>query len=207
MVRLLIATLAALAWSGVAVAQPSAPAKPLGTWTRTAGGDRLTVTVEPDRLRCTLAFRQGFTLSADADYLVTHDGLLRGVLRVTGTGMGPEEEMRERSFSCRFKVKRDASLVVSDFEAAGELAGLKKLVEGRYATAEHLLHSELVRVPKARGKGKGLLNVYSSDPNRRIQELINTSEDLPQIQREWERIWITDPPSHLTPERVHGGIQ
>jgi len=52
-----------------------------------------------------------------------------------------------------------------------------------------------------------LLNIYSSDPNRRIVELLNTSEDLRQIEYEWERIWFTDQPSHLTPERVHGGIQ
>ena len=36
--------------------------------------------------------------------------------------------------------------------------------------------------------------------------LLNNSEDLRQIDYEWERIWFTDQPSHLTPERVHGGI-
>jgi hypothetical protein len=50
------------------------------------------------------------------------------------------------------------------------------------------------------------INIYSSNPNRRMNELINTSEDLRQIEYEWERIWFTDQPSHLTPERVHGGI-
>jgi hypothetical protein len=52
-----------------------------------------------------------------------------------------------------------------------------------------------------------LLNIFSSDPNRRIQELMNVSEDLRQIEYEWERIWFVDQPSHMTPERVHGGIQ
>jgi hypothetical protein len=52
-----------------------------------------------------------------------------------------------------------------------------------------------------------LINAYSSDPNRRIVELLNQSEDLRQIEYEWERIWFTDQPSHLTPERVHGGIE
>jgi hypothetical protein len=52
-----------------------------------------------------------------------------------------------------------------------------------------------------------LLNIYSSDPNRRINELMNVSEDLRQIEYEWERIWFVDQPSHMTPERVHGGIQ
>jgi hypothetical protein len=52
-----------------------------------------------------------------------------------------------------------------------------------------------------------LINEYSSDPNRRMHELLNNSEDLRQIEYEWERIWFNDQPSHLTPERVHGGIQ
>jgi hypothetical protein len=52
-----------------------------------------------------------------------------------------------------------------------------------------------------------LINIYSSDPNRRMRELLNNSEDLRQIEYEWERIWFTDQPSHMTPERVHGGIQ
>jgi hypothetical protein len=51
------------------------------------------------------------------------------------------------------------------------------------------------------------LNQYSSDPNLRILQLLNNSEDLRQIEYEWSRIWFNDQPSHLTPERVHGGIQ
>jgi hypothetical protein len=56
-------------------------------------------------------------------------------------------------------------------------------------------------------QGGCFINIYSSNPNRRILELLNNSEDLRQIEYEWERIWFTDQPSHLTPERVHGGIQ
>ena len=52
-----------------------------------------------------------------------------------------------------------------------------------------------------------LINAYSSDPNRRISELVVDSENLRQIEYEWERIWFTDEPSHMTPERVHGGVQ
>ncbi len=51
------------------------------------------------------------------------------------------------------------------------------------------------------------INIYTSNPNRRILELLNNSEDLRQIEYEWERIWFTDHPSHLTPERVDGAIQ
>ena len=52
-----------------------------------------------------------------------------------------------------------------------------------------------------------LINIYSSNPNRRMRELLNTSEDLRQIEYEWERIWFTDQPSHMTYDRIHGGIE
>ena len=50
------------------------------------------------------------------------------------------------------------------------------------------------------------INAYSSEPNVRMEQLLNQSEDLRQIGYEWRRIWFTDQPSHLTPQRVHGGI-
>lgn len=42
--------------------------------------------------------------------------------------------------------------------------------------------------------------------NDPMHELLNATEDLRSIEYEWERIWYTDQPSHLSPERVHGGI-
>jgi hypothetical protein len=59
----------------------------------------------------------------------------------------------------------------------------------------------------AGGEYPFLVNEYSSDPNIRMNQLIIQSEDLRQIDEEWQRIWFTDNPSHLTPERIHGGIQ
>jgi hypothetical protein len=50
-----------------------------------------------------------------------------------------------------------------------------------------------------------LLNIYSSDPNVRMEQLIFQSEDLRQIHEEWRRMWFTDQPSHMTWERTHGG--
>jgi hypothetical protein len=51
-----------------------------------------------------------------------------------------------------------------------------------------------------------LINAYSSDPNLRMTQLMNQSEDLRVIEQEWARIWLTDHPSHLTPDRVDGAI-
>jgi hypothetical protein len=51
-----------------------------------------------------------------------------------------------------------------------------------------------------------MLNAYPSDPQRRILVLMNQSENLRQIDYEMERFWMVDQPSHLTPERVNGGV-
>ncbi len=51
-----------------------------------------------------------------------------------------------------------------------------------------------------------ILNQYSSDPGERMEELIFQSEDLRQINNELRRFWMNDQPSHMTYERVHGGI-
>jgi hypothetical protein len=51
-----------------------------------------------------------------------------------------------------------------------------------------------------------LLNQYPSDPQTRMDVLMNQSEDLRQIENEWRRFWMNDQPSHLTYDRAHGGI-
>jgi hypothetical protein len=51
-----------------------------------------------------------------------------------------------------------------------------------------------------------IIPLYSGDPNRRVQELIWTSEDLRHLLDDWERIWMLDQPTHTTPYRTHGGL-
>lgn len=48
--------------------------------------------------------------------------------------------------------------------------------------------------------------MYSPRPERRVQQLLYTSEDMRSLVDEWERFWMIDQPSHLTPIRTHGGI-
>lgn len=50
------------------------------------------------------------------------------------------------------------------------------------------------------------LPIYSARPERRVQQLLYTSEDLRSMMEEWERFWFLDAPSHMTPIRTHGGI-
>lgn len=52
-----------------------------------------------------------------------------------------------------------------------------------------------------------LLNIYPSDPTRRMNALLVVSENMRQIADEWQRIWFTDQPSHMTYDRIHGGLQ
>jgi hypothetical protein len=56
------------------------------------------------------------------------------------------------------------------------------------------------------GNAGCLLNQWSSDPTRRINQLYNVSENERICEDAWERWWQIDQPSHLTPVRVHGGI-
>lgn len=51
-----------------------------------------------------------------------------------------------------------------------------------------------------------IVPAYSGDTTRRNQQLIYTSENLRQIQDQWERFWLLDQPNHMTPYRTHGGI-
>lgn len=48
--------------------------------------------------------------------------------------------------------------------------------------------------------------IYSPRPERRVQQLLFTSEDLRSLVDELERFWFLDSPSHMTPIRTHGGI-
>jgi hypothetical protein len=54
--------------------------------------------------------------------------------------------------------------------------------------------------------GSGCINQYAADPVIRMDQLMNQSEDLRQIGEVWRRFWFNDMPSHMTPERLHGGI-
>ena len=52
----------------------------------------------------------------------------------------------------------------------------------------------------------GCITMYPGDPQQRMEVLMNQSEDARQMTSVWRRFWFTDQPSHLTPERIHGGI-
>lgn len=47
---------------------------------------------------------------------------------------------------------------------------------------------------------------FSSDPNKRMREMLNENEQSGQIREDWRRFWMLDQPSHLTPVRIHGRV-
>ena len=69
----------------------------------------------------------------------------------------------------------------------------------------HLLFASLAGLCLASTVGC-IVPGYSADPVRRTQQLIWTSEDLRHLLDDWERIWMLDQPSHMTPYRTHGGL-
>jgi hypothetical protein len=48
---------------------------------------------------------------------------------------------------------------------------------------------------------------HSTDPNERMDALLTNSEKYKALQGEWKRFWFVDQPSHMTSERIHGGIE
>jgi hypothetical protein len=52
----------------------------------------------------------------------------------------------------------------------------------------------------------GWLDVRNHDANDRLDLLLNQSEDLGQIRSDWWQRWGMYQPSHMTYQRVDGGI-
>ena len=50
------------------------------------------------------------------------------------------------------------------------------------------------------------LNRYDSDPNVRMAQLLNDSENLRQVRVEKARFWGTNQPSCLSYDRLNGAI-
>jgi hypothetical protein len=49
-------------------------------------------------------------------------------------------------------------------------------------------------------------NRYDSDPNYRLTQLLNESENLRQMNQEKHRFWMNNQPSQLTYDRLSGAI-
>lgn len=122
--------------------------RPVGIWEREIGACRITLRFEEDRLFGTCAFKDkkdAFTVVMDADYSVTKDNVLYGV--ITGseaTGRDDAEEAVvyvDMPFSARVRQDGDALTVkgVKFLERGVKNDDLKELIvlEGRYKKKSH----------------------------------------------------------------------
>jgi hypothetical protein len=232
MARSIPAVLAVLlAMTAFAPAQSERNLRFLGTWTRHADGCKVKLDVKPETLRCTITIEEGYAISVEADYVVSKDGVLLGILHGPRNGKAAKGDKDDDPLAHRlfyFRVSADEKSLVIDnlnYDSSGD-DKVKEVLEGKYHKAEgkghkavstctplmptehYLQHPPNYNPPAAPvSPMKTKKTTYSDDPNRRIEKLLKQSEDLPNIEQEWERIYIFDQPSHLTPERVHGGIQ
>jgi hypothetical protein len=47
---------------------------------------------------------------------------------------------------------------------------------------------------------------YAAYQPLRVDQLLTDSENLRMLGDDWNRAWLLDQPSHLTPFRTHGGM-
>jgi hypothetical protein len=230
MIRLLTATLVMAGFCAAALpagAQEPANPKPLGTWVRWANGCKSVIEIKPDRLHYALYSKEeGFTLSTNADYLVTRDGMLIGAIRMhKGAKQEKDKDPLEgRLFMCHFSLDTD-SLIISQLEELKTTtkwtSNVNEFIEGKYHRVQGKNDLSQGKGAPERSEAKQAKcdqspspkssaerrNTASSDPNRRMRDLLNASEQSGPLEYDWKSIWIFDEPSQLTPERVHGGIQ
>jgi hypothetical protein len=197
---LLAATL--LAGTAAPVQSDDTSDQPRGTWVHHAKGHKVSLQLDAHTLRCSITDGGGYTLVVDADYLVTRDGFLVGVIRTRKSAEGKtEDQLAKRFFSCRVMTEKN-SLILNDVSWAEDKQTSKEVLEGKYKLVKEAPHC-CGASPVTRSSMKK----KAQDSSQRLIEQMKQSEDLRQNDYEWERIWFNDEPSHLTPERVRGSIR
>jgi hypothetical protein len=141
MARWITAVLAAsslLALGAPSQAQQEHAQKLQGTWVRRADGCKVRLEVKPESLRCTVTTEEGMAITVDADYVVSKDGILLGILRAPLAGKAADDDaVTKRLFYLQFAAE-DRSLVVKDLEYQDSHDGdkMKELLEGKYHKTE-----------------------------------------------------------------------
>jgi len=124
------AVVVALAWVLPAVAADKEPARtrPLGTWERTVGDGKVTFTFAAESFKVVVA-SGGATVNMEADYGVTADGTLFGIVTKVareGTNEGPSEK---DLFRFGFSLEKD-KLTIKDLNPGSD--EVKQILEGDY---------------------------------------------------------------------------
>ena len=128
-VLLFAACLASAADKPAKPAKP--PARPLGTWTRDAGGADLTMSFKADTFVFKVAVGDK-ALTAQGSYATTKDGLLFGVITKVEPETADIGPSKGDLFSFRFAVKK-GEMTLSDLNGTKASDEAKKHVEGAYS--------------------------------------------------------------------------
>jgi len=132
MFRSTMAVLGLFVVAGLAAAQDKV-VKPLGTWVRDTGDNKLTFVIKADKFTATVHTQNG-DLIVEASYEATKDGELKAkITKIEKNEVGAQIEEGSK-FSFKFKIA-DGTMTVSDLKDndgndPGE--GPKNLVEGEY---------------------------------------------------------------------------
>ncbi len=124
-----VAVLAVLGAGVVWADEPPTSRKPLGTWQKKFEENQIQFEVKPDTFRVTVT-TPDVTIEADADYAVTKDGILFGVIRKVdkkGICAGP---MEGDLFSFRYTVNNNV-LTIKDLHGTDNEEA-KQLLQGEY---------------------------------------------------------------------------
>ncbi|HYW86086.1 MAG TPA: hypothetical protein VFB30_22745, partial [Spirochaetia bacterium] len=133
MTRNLLLALALLLAMTIPLRADEPQEKPIGTWTRTTTVDdhpvKVKIEVKPETIRCMVRTAEGLakeTITVEADYFVTRDGLMLGVVPLGKSGQKSAEKpslkdtLKDRGFACRFTVGKHG-LVVSEVVTGADI--------------------------------------------------------------------------------------
>jgi hypothetical protein len=132
-------------------AQESHPPAAVGTWTRTAEEHKVKLEIKAEVLRLIISGSDGASVSLTADYALSKDGILLGILRTHAADAkdkgDADDRLNKRLFYFRVAAD-DKTLTVSDVNY-GKSGGdeIKGLVEGKYRRVKTKPVAACCRVP------------------------------------------------------------
>ena len=115
-------------------------AKPVGTWERSTKEGHFLLTIKEDRLHIRFEKSNERTTTVDADYSVSRDGILFGVVIFAEKDLGSDEDREVKSdlpFCCRYRVDGDELTIRDGKITDGDLDKLA----GRYHRVEEKVSS------------------------------------------------------------------
>ncbi len=118
----------------------SSSAKPVGTWERQTKDGHFLLTIKEDRLHIRFEKSDEAMTTVDADYSVSRDGILFGVVIFAEKDAGSEEDREVKSdlpFCCRYRVDGDELTIRDGKITDGDLDKLA----GRYHRVEEKVSS------------------------------------------------------------------